>query len=149
MFDMIVTMKKKESELSVHKLELEETEHKVSVSKKYLKNCLSAKRKHIDIKKFLLSKIKKIKTVFTNVVKKVNRLSKKSKKMTKNDQELAKKQRNRAILGICQLFVVVSITYSSYITYTFVDNGVTLIILVPQVSFALFTLVKAFSKLYK
>ena len=53
------------------------------------------------------------------------------------------------ILGIGLLFVVVSIAYSTYITILFVNNSTSIVALIPQVLFAAFTLLKAFSKLYK
>lgn len=152
MFCIMVGMVKKlptESKLSKKKLNFEATKKTFSASKKYIKEQINAKRKHISLKAFLLAKSTAMKTVLANVVKKVHHPSKIDKKVVKINPKLAKKQRNNVIIGICQLFVVVSIAYSSYITYTFVENGVTIIILVPQVAFALFTLVKAFSKLYK
>lgn len=152
MFDIIVGMNKKlptESKLSKKKLHFETTKKTISASKKYIKEQISKKCKHIDVKSLISSKFTKIKTSLANVVKKVKHPSKTSKKMTKTDRELVKKQRNRVIMGICQLLVVVSIVYSTYITYTFVGSIVSVIILVPQALFALCISVKAFSQLYK
>lgn len=117
----------------------------VKESKKSIKKNV----KRIDIKTFILSNITKVKNTFNKIVKKAKHLSKKRKKSTKIDQKLAQNRRNHVILGLGQLFVVVSIIYSTFIVRTFVDTDISLIALAPQVIFALCILLKAFSKLYK
>lgn len=74
---------------------------------------------------------------------------KKTKKSTKLEREIAKKERNRAIMGIGQLLVVVSIAYSTAVIFIGVDSVASKIALIPQVVFASYILLKAFSRLYK
>lgn len=71
------------------------------------------------------------------------------KKPTKADEILAKQERNRAILGIGILLVIVSIAYSTSVIFIGVDSLESRIALLPQVVFALVISIKAFSKLYK
>lgn len=80
-----------------------------------------------------------------------NKLNEKAvpKKGTKSRVKKDNKPTNNAILGICQLLVVVSITYSTAVILIGVDSVESRIALVPQVVFALAILIKAFSKLYK
>lgn len=54
-----------------------------------------------------------------------------------------------AIMGIGHLLVVVSIAYSTAVVLIGVDSIESKIALVPQATFGLFILFKAFSKLYK
>lgn len=82
-------------------------------------------------------------------VKKLKPSKKKTKKLTKEQKTLARQQKKRGILGIGLLFVVVSIAYSSYVIYNGVNSTASRVMLVPQVVFAVFTLFKAFSKIYK
>lgn len=105
--------------------------------------------KKIDIKKFMLEKKNSAQSTFYNIKKRVSQPRKKAKKSTKAQREIAKKERNRAILGIGLLLVVVSIAYSTSVIYIGVDSSASRIALLPQVTFALFTLFRAFSKLYK
>lgn len=90
-----------------------------------------------------------IKTKISEAVHKFKQPRKKAKKLTKQQQILAKEQRNRGILGIGLLLVVVSITFSTFIAHTFVDDWKLWIALAPQIAFAAITLIKAFLKLYK
>ena len=90
-----------------------------------------------------------VKTKVSAIVKKVKKPRKKAKKPTKAEREIAKKERNRAIMGIGQLLVVVSIAYSTAVIFIGVDGMASKIALLPQVVFASFTLLKAFSRLYK
>ncbi len=75
--------------------------------------------------------------------------SKLSKKAQKEQQKAVLDQHKRGILGLGLLFVVVSITYSSYVILNGVHSTASRVMLVPQVVFALLTLIKAFSKIYK
>lgn len=68
---------------------------------------------------------------------------------TKNERKISLQQKFRVILGIGLLFVVVSIIYSSYVIFNGVDSSASRVLLIPQVVFALTTLFKAFSKIYK
>jgi len=138
-----------ESKLSKKKFNFLTIQKTISASEKYIKEQLSKKRKHIDMKTVLLSKFSKIMAFLTNVVNKVSHHSKKAKKMTKIDRELAKIEHKNVILGICQLLVFVSVAYSTAVIYTGVDSLMSKIALLPQVIFALIILVKSFSKLYK
>lgn len=72
-----------------------------------------------------------------------------SKKLSKDDKKALREQQKRGILGIGLLFVVVSIAYSSYVILNGVDSIASKVMLVPQVAFALRSLIKAFSKIYK
>lgn len=88
-----------------------------------------------------------LKSRFDAFIKKLE--GKKAKKLTKAERILLIEQRKRAILGIGLLLVVVSITFSTYVTITFVDSSAVFAALAPQVAFALVSLFKAFSKIYK
>lgn len=83
------------------------------------------------------------------VVNKALNRGKTAKKTTKKERENAILQRNNAILGVGLLLVVVSIAYSTAVILIGVDSLESKIALLPQVVFALVTLIKAFSKLYK
>lgn len=72
-----------------------------------------------------------------------------SKKAQQEQKKLNRQQQMRGILGIGLLFVVVSITYSTYVIYNGVSSSASRVMLVPQVVFALLILFKAFSKIYK
>lgn len=102
-------------------------------------------KKHLEIKSALLEKYDHIK----DVVNKTVHRSKKAKKLTKSQRLEQINERNRAIMGIGSLFVVVSITYSTTLTLMGVNSWQSKFALLPQVIFALITLLKAFSKLYK
>ena len=80
---------------------------------------------------------------------KIRKPKKTSKKLSKSEQADINRQRRDGILGIGQLFVVVSIAYSTSVIFEGVDSLESKLVLVPQAIFALFTLLKAFSKLYK
>lgn len=86
---------------------------------------------------------------FNNINKRVKQPLKKTKKSTKAERELILQQRKNGILGIWLLLVVVSIAYSTSVTRTFVNSNASLIALAPQAIFAIITIVKSFSKLYK
>jgi len=92
---------------------------------------------------------KSVIVLFNNIKKKLGFKSKKATKVTKDEKKLARKQKIRGIIGICLLFVVVSITYSTYMTVLFVDGITMIIALAPQVTFAVVTLLIAFYKIYK
>jgi hypothetical protein len=55
----------------------------------------------------------------------------------------------RATLGIGLLLAIVSIAFSTYVTITFVGGHGVYVALAPQVVFAVASLVRAFSKIYK
>lgn len=80
---------------------------------------------------------------------KSNSKVKNTKKDKKNDPSTSKKEFNRVIMGIGQLFVVVSIAYSTSVIFIGVDGMVAKIALFPQAAFASYTLIKVFSRLYK
>lgn len=86
---------------------------------------------------------------YAKTLKKVERLRKSRKKLTKAQRLENKQGRNRVILGIGLLLVVVSIAYSTTVTRYFVDSTASLVALAPQTIFAVIIIFKAFSKLYK
>lgn len=89
------------------------------------------------------------KTRFGNAFSKLKTRVTSQNKDPKGRTSKSRKEQKRAILGIGLLFVVVSIAFSTYVTTTFVDGSAAYIALAPQVAFALFSLLKAFSKIYK
>ena len=105
--------------------------------------------KEITIRKVFNFIKGKVSSIFNNIKNKVVKPHKKSKKPTKAEREIAKNERNRAIMGIGQLLVVVSIAYSTAVIFIGVDSMASKIALLPQVVFASFILLKAFSRLYK
>lgn len=109
----------------------------------------SAPKKRVNVRQLAEAKFRAVKTTFKNIVNKTKRPRKKVKKLTKTQRELNKQQRNRGILGIGLLLVVVSIGYSTSVIFDGVDSIQSRIALLPQVVFAVLTLFKAFSKLYK
>lgn len=113
--------------------------------KKASKVITRGKRPNITI----LTIFNRANTKFNNVVNKIKHPRQKARNTVKIDRELAKQQRNRGILGIGQLLVVVSIIYSTAVVSIGVDSQASKIALFPQSVFALIILTKAFSKLYK
>jgi len=107
------------------------------------------KERITHIKDFTTAKLIVLKINFSNVVNKALHPSKTAKKMTKIEQKAVIQQRKNGIMGIGLLFVIVSIIYSTYVVRTFVDTGLSFLALTPQVVFATYILIKAFSKLYK
>ena len=75
--------------------------------------------------------------------------NKKIKKAAKKHEQFDKTKYYNVIMGIGQLFVVVSIAYSTSVVLMGIDSVVSKIILFPQVVFATYILLKAFSGLYK
>lgn len=75
--------------------------------------------------------------------------SKLSKKAQIEQKKTSREDQKRGILGIGDLFVVVSIAYSSYVITNGVHSTASRVMLVPQVVFAVYKLIKAFSKIYK
>jgi hypothetical protein len=122
---------------------------KPAASKKTQKTGKTPKSRLLDAKKFVVLKYTVVKLKLEDVVNKALHPSKTAKKMTKMEQKAVIQQRKNVIMGIGLLFVIVSITYSTYIVRTFVNTGGSLIALAPQVVFAGYILLKAFSKLYK
>ena len=150
--------KEKKWVLDTRKLKYEEIKPKKlkiakepKVTKKSKKAVLASNtgRKRLNIRGHMVSGLKNIHNNFNGVVKKVYHPSKKGKKLTKIERENAKNQRNRGIMGVGQLLVVVSIAYSTAVILIGVGSLASIIALLPQVIFALVTLIKAFSKLYK
>lgn len=150
---------KTKSSLNNFKLHYEETE-RTQVSKETIKakSTSTAKRKpavknSAKPKATFKDRIDNIKksviVLFNNIKKKLGFKSKKATKVTKDEKKLARKQKIRGIIGICLLFVVVSIAYSTYMTVLFVDGTMMVIALAPQVIFAVVTLLIAFYKIYK
>lgn len=103
----------------------------------------------VSLKQRFTTLVNSVRSRIYNVIKRVKPQSKKAKKPTKEEQKARRDQQSRGILGIGLLFVVVSITYSSYVIFNGVDSNASRIMLIPQVVFALYTLCKAFSKIYK
>jgi len=141
--------KPKGSALESFKLYYEELERKPVKTVPTKKTNKTAKKEEKSLKEKLLNKLQLVSSKFNNIKKKLSQPRKKAKKLTKAEREIAKIERNHAILGIGQLLVVVSIAYSTSVIFIGVDSLESKIILIPQVVFALFTLLKAFSKLYK
>lgn len=132
--------------LDSFELYYEEMEKK-KVTKKYVNK--SVVRPQVSTKQKIKAKLAPINARFFSVVNKVKHPSKKHKKLTKDEKKLAKQQRNRGIMGIGLLLVVVSIAYSTSVIFIGVDSPASKLVLLPQALFALVTLFKAFSKLYK
>jgi hypothetical protein len=109
----------------------------------------SLSEKKVTLKQRVTGVVSKVRGRFNNVVNKVKSPRKKAKKLTKDVKKARREQNVRGILGIGLLFVVVSITYSTYVIYNGVSSTASRVMLVPQVVFALLTLFKAFSKIYK
>lgn len=145
---------KRENSLSKFKLYYERLESEMSkkaksktlVSKKAQ---LAPKKQPIALKKHINDAIASVRVNFDNMLRKLKIPHKVVKKATKVQKKLAREQQLRGILGIGALFVVVSIAYSSYVIFSGVDSSVSRIMLIPQVIFAIYTLIKAFSKIYK
>lgn len=122
---------------------------KVSVSKTDSSKKKAVSKPKISLKSRIAAKLAPIKTRFNDVVNKIKHPRKKAKKPTKAEQKLVKQQRNRGILGIGLLLVVVSIIYSTSVIFIGVSSTISKIALFPQALFAFLTLIKAFSKIYK
>ena len=149
---------KSKSVLDKFKLEYEEMAankvKKAKSSQAFINKTDSSKKKATEpvkpsTKDKILVKFKHIKASFSSVVNKVKNPRKKAKKTTKVSQQLAKNQRNRGIMGIGLLLVVVSIIYSTYVIFIGVSSTASKVALLPQAFFALLILFKAFSKIYK
>jgi hypothetical protein len=104
----------------------------------------------------LMSRVKalvsKARSFFNNVFSRL-KPSKKPSKLSKKEQAEHRKafreQLIRGIIGIGLLLVVVSIAFSTYITNLFLDGPMMIIALIPQVGFAVITLLVAFYKILK
>ncbi len=132
------------------KLYYEELEKKkVATKSKVLTDKPKESKPKVSFKKRLTGVRDNIRGRFNNVLKKVSPHRKKAKKLTKIEKKAIREQNMRGILGIGLLFVVVSITYSTYVIFNGVSSTASRVMLVPQVVFALLTLFKAFSKIYK
>lgn len=103
---------------------------------------VGVKSKFKDVEKF-------VRGFFNNTKKRFIARRKKAQKLTKIEKKALHEQKVRGIIGIGLLFVVVSITYSTYMTALFVDGPMMVAALAPQVIFAVTTLLIAFYKLYK
>ena len=86
---------------------------------------------------------------FNNILKKIGIRGKKTKKVTKTQKKFEREQQLRGILGIGLLFVVVSIIYSTYIIFNGISSTASKVMIIPQATFAVLILYKAFSKIYK
>lgn len=95
-----------------------------------------------DIKKAIKDLVKSVEFKGVNMGNDVEKTTDKAPKTSKNDY-------NRVIMGIGQLFVVVSIAYSTAVIFMGVDGVESKIALFPQAAFASYILIKAFSRLYK
>lgn len=131
--------------------ELKLPEYGISYEKAKLvvPNKLKVNKNNIGIKYTFLYFSIKIQQCFEKMISYVVYLCKNAKENVKKQLKMTKKQYIRGIMGIGQLFVVVSIIYSTFIVQTFVDTDISLAMIVPQAIFALYTLLKAFYKLYK
>jgi len=121
----------------------------VSTKQKTSKSSAKKVVKNISLKKRMFAILQPARKKINNIVKKINQPRKKAKKTTKVERALILQQRKNGILGIWLLLVVVSIAYSTSVTRTFVNSNASLIALAPQAIFAIITIVKSFSKLYK
>ena len=102
-----------------------------------------------SVKELLADNASNLKSgVFTRA-KQSESTKKPAKPLTKKQQDEKKRHRKNVIMGLGLLFVVASIAYSTSVVTTFVDSQQSLILLAPQVAFAIITIFKAFSKLYK
>lgn len=135
------------SVLNSFKLHYEELEKKKVTKPSKVKAKAQSKNKSFKDRKEIL--FGKIRVHFNNTVHKMTPHRKKARKLTKAELKFHKEQNVRAILGIGLLLVVVSIAYSTTIIFLGVDSSASRLALLPQVIFALFTLIKAFSKFYK
>lgn len=138
------------------KLEYEEMEFhkvkktdKVKVTAKTTSTSATKRKAKVSPKDRVKAILKAIRARFDNILKKLKLKGKKTKKATKMQKKLERQQQIRGILGLGLLFVVVSITYSTYVIYNGVSSSASRLMLIPQVVFALYTLFKAFSKIYK
>lgn len=135
------------SNFILHLEELEKVEDKKVKNKRSIKDIIS------NTRQFVLSKLVQFKDYIVSKLsafrKGLSEQFKGRKKLTKLEREHAREERNRAILGIGQLLVVVSIAYSTSVIFIGIDSLEAKIALLPQVLFASFTLIRAFSKLYK
>jgi hypothetical protein len=150
----------KRSVLDVFRLQYEDIKFKKPNIIKKIKHTKATKKtvparktakwyKKVDINKFIVCKYKKFGKYFSDVVNKVVHPSKKAKKLTKIQREMVKIQRNRGIMGIGLLLVVVSIAYSTTVILLGVSSIASKIALLPQIIFAAVTIIIAFYKLYK
>lgn len=136
MLNFVIISNMKESKLSKYKMKFEETN---GMPKKAAKKAPEKDKKSVSAVKTTPNKVFIFaKRVFSAVKNDVAKRLKAPRKQVVN-----------GILGIGLLFVIVSIAYSTYVTVLFVNNVASVVALVPQVLFATFTLLKAFSKLYK
>lgn len=123
--------------------------NKVKVSGKTPAQSSKVKTDKVSVKSRLKGIGGSISKRFHSVVNKITPHRKKAKKLTKADKKLNREQQLRGILGIGLLLVVVSIIYSTYVIFNGVHSTASRVMLVPQVVFAVLTLFKAFSKIYK
>lgn len=142
------TRKLKYEKTKPKKIKIAKESKTTSKSKKAVLASNTGRKRH-NVGGFIVSKFKNLYQSLLGVVNKVFHPKKKAKKLTKIERENAKNQRNRGIMGIGQLLVVVSIAYSTAVILIGVGSLASIIALIPQVIFALVTLIKAFSKLYK
>ncbi len=145
----MIMVKKTGSVLESFKLDYEEMEKKVGKPNPKVKAKAQLKKPNIQLKARIKTLFARLRKLFNNVVNKAKPHRKSVKKVTKKQQKLNREQQMRGILGIGLLFVVVSITYSTYVIFNGVDSSASRLLLAPQVFFALYTLFKAFSKIYK
>lgn len=122
------------------KLEFEETPR--TMTKK-------ATKQRRGVKEVLKNNAENLKAGVFTLATKVKAPKKKAKKLTKAQKKEIKEHRLRVIMGIGLLLVVVSIGYSITVILTLVDSWVALIVLAPQIAFAVITTFKAFSNIYK
>ena len=102
--------------------------------------------KKTSFKKNMLNKLQPVRNKFNTAMNKIKAPKKKAKKPTRLEKKTMQHERNRVILGIGLLLVVVSITYSTSVILLGVDSIGSKIALLPQVAFALLISIKAFSK---
>lgn len=100
-------------------------------------------------KQRISARLAPVRSRINNTFSKLKIKRKPAKKLTKSQRDQRRRQLRNVILGICQLLVVVSIVYSSNVILVGVDTLESKIALIPQIAFALFISVKAFSNLYK
>lgn len=106
-------------------------------------------RKRKSVKEVLKVNSANLRAGVFKLATKVKEPKKPAKKLTKTQVKESKEHRLRVIMGIGLLLVVVSIGYSITVILTLVDSWVALIVLAPQIAFAVITTFKAFSNIYK
>ena len=94
----------------------------------------------------IFSKFKSLKSPVKGNNKKATKPRKKAKKLTKAQRESARIERNRVILGLGQLLVVISIAYSTAVIVLGTEGYIPLVMIAPQAVLAVVITSKHFTK---